>query len=76
MLTRLIFNLIIKLSVTNVLHTCIKAILLYFSGKKPVDNNFVNYSLNVSNFLMLIDNVAIDKSHDCGCYGNHFGWKL
>ena len=35
------------------------------------DNNFVNFSLNVTKCGLLIDIVDIDKSHDFGCYGNH-----
>ena len=40
------------------------------------DNKFVRFSLNVAKFHMLIDIVEIDKSHDFGCYGNHFSGKL
>ena len=39
-------------------------------------NNFVNFSLNVIKFGMLIDIVQIEKSHDFCSYGNHFGGKL
>ena len=40
------------------------------------DNNFINVSLNVTKFGMLIDNIEIDMSRDFGCYENHFGGKL
>ena len=40
------------------------------------DNNFVNFSLNVIKYGVLIDNIKIDMSHDFGCYGNHLGGKL
>ena len=39
-------------------------------------SNFVNFSLNVTKFGMLIDNIEIGMSHDLGCYGNHFDGKL
>ena len=48
---------------------CIRAILLYFNLKNTTfDYHFINFSLNVIKFGMLIDNVEIDKSHDFGCY--------
>ena len=50
--------------------------LLYFNEKYNFDNNFVNFSLNVSKSDMLIDSVEVDKSHDFGCYRNQFGRKL
>ena len=40
------------------------------------DNNVVNFRLNLTKFGMWLDIVDIDKSHDFGCYGNHFGGKL
>ena len=40
------------------------------------DNRFVNFSLNITKFGMLIDNIEIDMSRDLGCYGVHFGGKL
>ena len=40
------------------------------------DNNFVSFSLNVTKFGIFIDIVEVGKSHDFGCYGNHFGGKL
>ena len=43
---------------------------------KTVDNNVVNFSLNVTKFGMLIGIVEINKSHDIDCYGNHFWGKL
>ena len=39
-------------------------------------NTFVNFSLNVTKFGMVIDIVEIDNSLDFCCYGNHFGGKL
>ena len=39
------------------------------------DNNFVNFSLNVTKFGMSIDIVETDKARDFGCYGN-FDRKL
>ena len=39
------------------------------------DNNFDNFSLNVTKFGMLIDNIENDMSHDFGFYGNHFEGK-
>ena len=39
------------------------------------DSNFVNFSLNVIKFGMLINNIEIDMSHDFGCYRNHLGEK-
>ena len=50
--------------------------LVYFSGNITFDNNFVNFSLTVTKFGMMIDNIEIDMTHDLGCYGNHFGVKL
>ena len=43
---------------------------------KTLDNTFVNFSLNVTKCGIVIDIVEIDKSHDFGCYENHFGRKL
>ena len=40
------------------------------------DNTFVNFSLNVTKFGMLIDNIKSNNSHDLGFYRNHFGRKL
>ena len=40
------------------------------------DNTFVNFSLNVTKFGIVIDIVKINKSPDFGCYGNHLGGKL
>ena len=40
------------------------------------DNNFVNFSPNVTKFGMLIDIVDIDMSHDFGGYGYNFGRKV
>ena len=40
------------------------------------NNNFANFSLNVTKFGMLIDNIEIDMSRDFDCYGSHFGGKL
>ena len=37
------------------------------------DNNVVNFSPNLTKFGMWLDIAEIDKSHDFGCYGNHFG---
>ena len=39
-------------------------------------DNFINVSLNVTKFAMLIDNLEIDMSRDFGGYGNDFGGKL
>ena len=49
--------------------------LLYFS-EKYFYKNVANVSLNVTKHGMLIANVEINKSHDFGCYGNHFSRKL
>ena len=35
-------------------------------------NNFINFSLNVTKFGMLVDIVDMDRSHDFGCYGYNF----
>ena len=40
------------------------------------DNHFVNFSLNVTKFGIVIDIVEIDKSHDFGCNKNHLRGKL
>ena len=40
------------------------------------DNNFVNFSPNVTKFAMLIDIVDIDRSRHFGCYEYNFGGKL
>ena len=40
------------------------------------NNNVVNFSVNVTEFGMLIGIVDIHKLDDSGCYGNHFGGKL
>ena len=34
-------------------------------------SNFVNFSLNVTKFGMLIPNIEIDMSHELGCYETH-----
>ena len=40
------------------------------------DNNFTNFSLNVTTFGVLIDNIEIDMSHDFGYHsGDNFGPK-
>ena len=54
----------------------IKTILVYFSESKMFDNNCTNFSPNVTKSVMLIDNGAIDKSHDFGCYETDFDGKL
>ena len=36
------------------------------------DNKFVNFSPKITKFGMLIDIIAIDNSHDFGCYGNNY----
>ena len=58
------------------MHRWIKTILVCFNEKYNFDNNFDNFSLNMTTFGMSIDNIDIDMFHDCGCYGNHFGRKL
>ena len=50
--------------------------LVYFTEKYNFDNSSIKFSLNVTKFGMLIDNIEIEMSHDLGCYGNHFGGKL
>ena len=40
------------------------------------DKNFDSFSLNVTKFGMLIDNIEIDMMRDFGWYGNDFGGKL
>ena len=40
------------------------------------DYNFVNLSLNVTTFGVLIDNVGVDTLLEFGCYGNYYGGKL
>ena len=49
---------------------------MYFSVKYKFDNNFGNFSLNVTRFNVLIDHMDIDMSHEFGCYGYHFGGKV
>ena len=39
-------------------------------GNTNFYNKFVNFSLNITKFGMLIDIVEIDKSRDFGCYRN------
>ena len=48
---------------------------MYFS-ENMFDPNFINFSLNVTKFGMLIDNIDINMSHDFDYYGNHSGGKL
>ena len=40
------------------------------------DNNFVNFSLNVAKFGVLINIYLIDKLRDFGWYGDNFGGIL
>ena len=51
-------------------------ILVKIVKNTTFDNNYVNFSLKVNKFCMLIDNVGIDKSGDYGCYRHQFGGKL
>ena len=39
--------------------------------KNTFHNNVVTFTLNITTFGMLIDNVEIDMLHDFGCYGDY-----
>ena len=64
-------TVILPFNVIKTLHSWVETILVGTFG-----NNFVNFILNITKFGMLINIVEIDKSHDIGCYVNHFGRKL
>ena len=46
-------------------HKCVKATLL--EKNTTFDYNVFNFSVNVTTFGMLIDNVGIDELHELGC---------
>ena len=45
-------------------------------NKATYDCSFANSSPIFIIFGILINNDIVDRSHDCGCHGNHFGGKI
>ena len=57
-----------------------KATLLFLENillnKATYDCSFANSTLIFTIFGILVDNDIIDRSHNFGCHGNHFGGEM